>query len=106
MTAITTSEPEVSGIDESPEGLARLRRCLQSDYPGKASLALIILATLAVIFALEWAQSFVISLLLGSYSPTTLNPPVTMVQRLHIRARWRRYSDDGVVFALALGATL
>jgi hypothetical protein len=37
-------------------------------------LALGILATVAVVFVLEWAQSFVISLLLGILIAYTLNP--------------------------------
>ena len=38
------------------------------------SLALTLLATLALVFALNWAQSFEISLLLGILFAYTLNP--------------------------------
>jgi predicted PurR-regulated permease PerM len=45
---------------------------------------LIILSTLAIIAALDWAQSFVISVLLGILLAYTLNPLVTAQERLHI----------------------
>ena len=47
-------------------------------------LALAILATVAVIFALEWAQSFVISLLIGILFAYTLNPLVAWLERIRI----------------------
>lgn len=49
-----------------------------------SGLSLGILATVAVIFALEWAQSFVISLLLGILFAYTLNPLVVWLERLRI----------------------
>lgn len=68
-------------------------------------LALIILATVAVVFALQWAQSFVISLLLGILFAYTLNPLVAGLQRLHIpRVVGATLVMAGVVCALALGA--
>lgn len=67
-------------------------------------LALIILATVAVIFVLEWAQSLVISLLLGILFAYTLNPLVVWLQRLHIpRVVGTTIVMTGVVCALALG---
>ena len=48
-------------------------------------VALGILATIAVIFSLEWAQSLVISLLLGVIFAYTLNPLVAMLERIHIQ---------------------
>jgi predicted PurR-regulated permease PerM len=47
-------------------------------------LALAILATVAVVFALEWAQRFVISLLLGILFAYTLNPLVVALERIRI----------------------
>ena len=47
-------------------------------------LALAILATVAVIFALEWAQSFVISLLIGILFAYTLNPLVAWLERIRM----------------------
>ena len=39
-------------------------------------VALSILAVIGVVFALDWAQAFVISLLLGIIIAYTLNPPL------------------------------
>lgn len=47
-------------------------------------LATIILATVAVIFALRWAQSLVISLVLGILFAYTLNPLVAWLERIRI----------------------
>ena len=48
------------------------------------NLALIILTTLAVIFALDWAQSFVITMLLGVLLSYTLNPVVKWLEYIKI----------------------
>jgi len=45
---------------------------------------LVILSSLAIIFALDWAQSFVISVLLGILLAYTLNPLVDAQERLRI----------------------
>lgn len=67
-------------------------------------LATVILATLAVIFALEWAQSFVISLLLGILFAYTLNPLVAWLERIRIpRVAGTLIVMVGVVCAIALG---
>ena len=47
-------------------------------------LALRIIATVALIYALDWAQSFVISLLLGILLAYTLNPPVEWLRKIRI----------------------
>jgi len=47
-------------------------------------LALRILATLALIFALRWAQSFAISLLVGIFLAYTLNPLVVWLERIKV----------------------
>ena len=47
-------------------------------------LALIILATIALVFALEWAQEFLIPLLLGILFAYTLNPLVVWLERIKI----------------------
>jgi predicted PurR-regulated permease PerM len=68
-------------------------------------LALIILATIAVVFALDWAQSFVISLLLGILFAYTLNPVVVWLERLRIpRVLGTSIVMLGVVCALVLGS--
>ncbi|MDI1363252.1 AI-2E family transporter [Methylotenera sp.] len=48
------------------------------------NLALVILTTLAVIFALDWAQNFVITLLLGILLSYTLNPVVKWLEYVKI----------------------
>ena len=48
------------------------------------SLALRIIAVVALIFILDWAQSFVISLLLGILISYTLNPLVNALVRVHV----------------------
>ncbi|RUQ31207.1 MAG: AI-2E family transporter [Candidatus Competibacteraceae bacterium] len=47
-------------------------------------LALIVLSTIAVVFALEWAQSFFIPLLLGILLAYTLNPLVVWLEWIKI----------------------
>jgi predicted PurR-regulated permease PerM len=68
-------------------------------------LALSILATLAVIFALDWAQGFFISLLLGILFAYTLNPLVAWLERIRIpRVLGASIVMVGTVFALVAGA--
>jgi len=68
-------------------------------------LALTIIATVAVIFALDWAQSFVISLLLGILFAYTLNPLVVWLEQIRVpRALGSSVVMLGVVSALALGS--
>lgn len=55
------------------------------DFPrDKRGLALGILATVAIVFALEWAQGLAISLLLGVVFAYTLNPLVVWLERIRI----------------------
>lgn len=68
------------------------------------SLALTIVATIAVVFALEWAQSFFISLLLGILFAYTLNPLVVWLERIKIpRVLGTSLVMVGVVCALVMG---
>ncbi|MCL4744949.1 MAG: AI-2E family transporter [Burkholderiaceae bacterium] len=71
----------------------------------RGGLAVIVLATVAVVFALEWAQSFVISLLLGILFAYTLNPLVAWLERIRIpRVAGSSVVMTGVVCVFALGA--
>lgn len=73
--------------------------------PTERRMALVILATIGVVFALEWAQSFVISLLLGVLFAYTLNPLVVRLERMKIpRVLGTFMVMVGVVCALVLGA--
>ena len=65
---------EVSSATLPPSGLAVEAR----------GLALSIIATIALIYALDWAQSFVISLLLGILLAYTLNAPVEWLGKIRI----------------------
>lgn len=66
--------------------------------------ALIILATIAVVFALDWAQSFFISLLLGILFTYTLNPLVACCERIGMpRTLAAGIVMLGVVLALIFG---
>ena len=47
-------------------------------------LALAVLAVIAVVFALDWAQTFVISLLLGILIAYALNPLVVRLERIRV----------------------
>jgi predicted PurR-regulated permease PerM len=67
-------------------------------------LALSILTVIAVVFALEWAQAFVISLLLGILIAYTLNPLVAWLERVRIpRVAASLVVMLGVMGALGLG---
>ena len=63
-------------------------------------LALVILATIAVVFALEWAQSFFIPLLLGILLAYTLNPLVAWLERIKIH----RVAGASLVIVAVVGA--
>lgn len=47
-------------------------------------IALTVLAVLAVLFALQWAQKFLIPLVLGIFIAYTLNPVVSWMERIHV----------------------
>ncbi|HET6718140.1 MAG TPA: AI-2E family transporter [Rhodocyclaceae bacterium] len=67
-------------------------------------LALTVLATIAVVFALDWAQGFVISLLLGVLFAYTLNPLVAWLERIRLpRLAGTTLVMLGVVGALVMG---
>ena len=63
-------------------------------------LALVILATIAVLFALEWAQSFFIPLLLGILLAYTLNTLVVWLERIKIH----RVAGASLVIVAVVGA--
>ena len=105
MAQITTPETELAASrqsDADPTPGVSLPAVLVSE--GGRSLALVVLATLAVVFALEWAQSFFISLLLGILFAYTLAPLVAGLERIRIpRVVGTSMVMIGVVCALALG---
>ncbi|MDA8329318.1 MAG: AI-2E family transporter [Betaproteobacteria bacterium] len=64
------------------------------------NLSLTILATVAVVFALQWAQKFLIPLFLGVFIAYTLNPLVVWLERIHIP---RLLGSCVVMIALVVG---
>jgi predicted PurR-regulated permease PerM len=67
-------------------------------------VALGILATLSLLFALQWAQSFAISLLVGIFLAYTLNPLVVWLERIKVpRIVGASIVMLAVVCALGLG---
>ncbi len=48
------------------------------------SVALVVIMTIAIVFALDWAQSFIITMLLGILLSHTLNPIVIWLERIKI----------------------
>lgn len=68
-------------------------------------VSLTILATVALIYALDWAQPFFISLMLGVLIAYTLNPLVVWLERIRVpRVLGATLVTLGVVAILGLGA--
>ena len=63
-------------------------------------LSLGIIATIASLFALQWAQKFFVPLLLGIFIAYTLNPVVRWLERWHVK----RVIGATLVTALIMGA--
>ncbi|MBK7357028.1 AI-2E family transporter [Propionivibrio sp.] len=72
---------------------------------GTQSVALAVIATIAVVFALEWAQLLVVTLLLGLLFAYTLNPLVVWLEQIRMpRPLGTTIVMAGVVCSLILGA--
>jgi len=66
-------------------------------------LALGIIATVAFLFALQWARNFLVPLLLGIFIAYTLNPVVSWLERLHIK---RAFGATLVTAAILFGSAV
>ncbi|MEH6436266.1 AI-2E family transporter [Massilia sp. DD77] len=66
-------------------------------------ISLGILATVACVFALQWAQKFFVPLLLGILIAYTLNPVVLWLERLHVRRAVGATLVTAVIVALMAG---
>ena len=64
------------------------------------NIALVVIATLAIIFTLDWAQSFIVTVLLGVLLAYALNPLVTRLENIHIK---RSIASSIVVLMLVAG---
>lgn len=105
MIAIPTPEPLASANPELPagDGVTASLSVVPVPVSGR-DLALAILATVAVVFALEWAQSFFVSLLLGILFAYTLNRVVAWLELIRIpRLLGTSIVMIGVVCAIVLG---
>lgn len=69
---------------------------------GGHSVALTVIATVATVFALKWAQTFFVSLLLGILLAYTLNPVVVRLERI----RLPRWLAAAVVMSAFCGASV
>jgi predicted PurR-regulated permease PerM len=88
-------EQRDSPVDTSLVTLPAVR--MQIDARG---LALGLLAALATVFILSWAQSFVVPLLLGIIIAYTLNPLVDWLESIKVP----RIGGTGIVMILTIGA--
>jgi predicted PurR-regulated permease PerM len=89
------AEPGPAG-DELTMNVGGLRLPIHVNARG---LSLGILATIACIFALQWAQKFFVPLLLGIFIAYTLNPVVRWLERWHVK----RVIGATLVTALSMG---
>ena len=64
------------------------------------NVALLIIATVAVIFTLEWAQSFIITVLLGALLAYALNPLVIRLESIKVH---RVIGSSLIIIALVVG---
>lgn len=95
------AEPGPAG-DELTMHVGGLRLPLHVNARG---LSLGILATIASLFAIQWAQKFLVPLLLGIFIAYTLNPVVRWLERWHVK-RAIGATLVTVVIMGALGGTL
>ena len=81
VRAEPAAAPERLGLDvvESHATLPPTRLAVEA-----RGLALGILATLAIVFTLSWAQAFLVPLLLGVVIAYTLNPLVAWLERVRV----------------------
>ena len=64
------------------------------------NVALLIMSTLAVVFALDWAQSFIVTVLLGALLAYALNPLVTKLENIKVH---RVIGSTLIIIALVTG---
>ena len=102
--SIVNAEPVAAPEQLSPDAAAHLT-LPATQLPGEArGLAIGILASLATVFAVSWAQDFLVPLLLGIVIAYTLNPLVEWLEAIRIpRTAGTVVVMAGVIAALALG---
>lgn len=106
MSAIETPASEATAGNQSPAAQgSETAQHLAVHVPVDArGLALGILATVALVFALDWMQKFFVPLVLGIFLAYTLNPLVVWLERIKIpRVLGTGMVIVAVVCALVLG---
>jgi predicted PurR-regulated permease PerM len=91
---------DTNGAAEQVAGIAPSAVVMRHTPTNIRNLSLVILATVAVVFALQWAQKFLIPLFLGVFIAYTLNPLVVWLERIHIS---RLLGSCVVMIALVVG---
>ena len=72
-------------LSESPDAAGQSAGLRLPIHVNARGLALGIIATVAFVYALQWAQKFLVPLLLGIFIAYTLNPVVLWLERWHIK---------------------
>jgi predicted PurR-regulated permease PerM len=105
MTAITATESAAPPDNQLPAGFDPTASPPAAPLPTSGrDMALFIIAAVAVVFALKWAHSFFVSLLLGILFAYTLNRLVVWLERIRIpRVAGTSIVMMGVVCVIALG---
>ena len=77
--------PEAGKAEETASAVSSAQPGMPVRTIAKArGIALTVLMVLAILFALQWAQKFLIPLVLGIFIAYTLNPVVGWLERLHV----------------------
>lgn len=106
-TKLTVPVDQTAAEIPAPENAEKIPPVAPAEYPqlpnrvDARGLSLAILATLALVFALQWAQKFFIPLLFGIFIAYTLNPFVAWLSRLKIP----RFLATCIVMLTVLSAT-
>lgn len=105
MTGIAAADSSAPTDHQTPVPPAPAVLSIAGSQPVSGrDMALLILATVAVVVALKWAQSFFVSLLLGILFAYTLNRLVVWLELIRIpRAAGTTIVMVGVLCAIALG---
>lgn len=98
------TQARTAADEELPDAAARTDEAAESEPPSEHDprlVALGILCGLALLFALQWAQKFLIPMVFGVFISYTLNPVVSWLEKIHIP---RLIGTSLVMVTLVLGA--
>ena len=94
------TDPESKVVTQSNPELPADHVLLSNDPVQVRNVALLIISTIAVIFALDWAQSFIITILLGGLLAYALNPLVIRLESIKVH---RIIGSSLIIIALMAG---